>query len=271
MNKKQIPLSCFGLAADAAAMKAAGYHEIELHIWEIEEMSDSTLQGLKRLFSENDFRCRVADNPLPLTRRIAASDFHLSDFKDNLKKSADRSAQLGIQYWNFGNGYARHLLPDVPDAEKKIKEAVYWIAELTLEYQISLLLEPIGHTITNYWNTLPQVVCFLKEMNLPHVRAMVDLRWQLDEGRPISELYEYAGWIDHAHIDNPFTDYAGKKIRTIPRLTDPYDYKEYLDFIKSDSYHGSLSIEALTFSDLEKELREALDFFGFYGMASRNG
>lgn len=256
-----IPLGCFGTIHNLDDIAAAGYDFIEMHNHELIEMDADQFSRAQARLEASPIFCLVVDNPLPLKLRIASPEFDIDFYAEYLKKGARRTAALGARYWNFGNGFARTIPTDDTKAKDKLMRVFDLTACTAYEYGLQLLVEPLAKSITNQWNTLEETVAFIRSSTHPNLDTFVDMRWQLEERHNFDDLYCYADHIVHAHIDNPFTDYVHDKIRVVPRVNDGYDYSDFLSFIRSDYFHGALSIEALTFSNFYLDICSAMELF----------
>lgn len=263
-----IPLGCFGSLSNLDCVAAAGYDQIELQNSEIISMDEERFLQAQAQLAASPVSCLVVNNPLPLELRIAEREFHADFYREHLQKGACRAAALGARFWNFGNGFARTLPAGQAQAKEKLMRVFDLVAAAAQTYGLTVLLEPLAKSITNQWNTLDETIAFIENSPHKNLAAIADMRWQLEEKQNFNDLYRYAGKIVHAHIDYPGTDYAHKKIRVVPRLDDGYDYSEFLSFIRSGSYHGALSVEALTFQDYYQDICSAMELFHAHGLYS---
>jgi len=267
---KNIKLGCFGYFRNIEDIAEAGYDFIEMHTSEILSLDEKSFLAFKKRLKESPITCDVVNNPFPLNCSITRPEFNQEEFRDKIYLAAERIRLLGAKYWNFGNAYSRALPEggEKEEAYQKFLKAFLMVCDAAEMNGIIVVLEPLARCLTNNLTTLPAVVQFMEKMQFPSVKTMIDMRWQVAEKRPMEEIYDYAPYIVHAHIDNPDTDYAVKKIRCTPKAEDPYDYTEFLDFAKSESYSGGLSIEANTFDNFYKEIRDAIGFFSRHGISS---
>lgn len=265
---KHILLSCFGYFCNLDDIAAAGYDLIELHNRELMDMDEKQFLMAKKQLDQSPVSCLVVNNPLPLDVQIASPEFDIEFYTRYLQKGARRVSALGAKYWNFGNGFARTLPPNDPRANDKLMHVFDLMSEIAQEHGLRVLVEPLAKSITNKWNTLEETMAFIRESTHQNLDTFVDMRWQLEEKQSYDDLYRYSDQIVHAHIDNPNTDYAHKKIRIVPKLNDGYDYSGFLDFIKSPCYHGALSIEALTFQNFYQDICSSMELFHAHGIYS---
>jgi len=263
-------LSFFGFSKDIDAIANAGFDCIEMHYREIIPMSDAEFEALKRKLSSCPLSVEVINNPLPLDKQIMSPEFSLNDYREHIELGAQRAAELGARFCNFGNGKTRSLPADAsPDAIKaaraKICEAIKFICDVNAKYNITVILEPLSPVVSNFILNIPEAIALAEELGVKNMKPFVDLRWFVDEKRPYDEIIKYADQIQHIHIDNPTTKFPE---RPIPRLSDDFDYTPFIDALKAICYKGIISCEANTFKDFDTDLADLIAFFRHFGITS---
>lgn len=261
-------LSCFGFTKDIDAIAKAGFDCIEMHYREIVPMTGAEFGELKRKLADSPLTVEVVNNPLPLDKQIISPDFSIGDYLGHMELGAQRAAELGARYCNFGNGKTRSLPENATAAgtkaaREKICEAIRLLCEINAKHNITTLLEPLSPVVSNFILNVPEAVALADELNIENLKPFIDLRWFVDEKRPYSEIAEYADQILHVHIDNPVTPFP---VRPIPRLTDDFDYVPFMDTLKGIGYQGIISCEANAFDDFEKDLADLMSFFKHFGL-----
>ena len=263
-------LSFFGFAKDIDAISKAGFDCIEMHYKEIIPMNEMEFVELKRKLADSPLTAEVFNNPLPLDKQIIAPDFNIMDYREHLELGASRAAELGARYCNFGNGKTRSLpinaSPEETAAARiKICDAIKLICEINAKYNITVLLEPLSPVVSNFILSVPEAIALAAELGIENLKPFIDLRWFVDEKRPYDEIVKYADQIDHFHIDNPVKPFPE---RLIPRLTDNFDYKPFIEALKKICYKGIISCEANTFNNFEEDLKDFMVFFNYFGITS---
>ena len=261
-------LSFFGFAKDIDAIARAGYDCIEMHYRDIIPMDEGEFKQARKKLNDSPLTAEVFNNPLPLDRQIISPDFILEEFKDHLKIGAERAAEMGARFCNFGNGKTRSLPPNVSLAEmdsarSKICDALSLCCEINAAHNITVILEPLSPVVSNFILNIPEAIALANELKLPNLKTFIDLRWFVDEKRPYEEIALYADQLLHVHIDNPITPFP---TRPIPRITDPFDYAPFINALKAICYKGIISCEANTFADFDQDLADFLEFFKHFGI-----
>ena len=266
---KKVKLSVNAPLSAIDVLERCGYDLIEPSNTDIAAMTGEEFAAAASALKSSALRCEVIDNPIPCSVSFSSDGWSLEEWDGYLKLSAGRAAALGARYWCFGNGSSR-VLPGTPEADERVKAAfraaVEKCADVAEKYGFSVIVEPLGPSVTNYLLTVSETADFVRSLGRSNVYTMVDYRWEYEQSRPVSELYDNAALIAHAHIDDPSTDYKNAKIRRVQSLGDGFDYSEFLDFIKSGSFTGAVSIEANTFTDFERDAAGAIEFYRHYGI-----
>jgi len=263
-------LSNFGFAKDIDAIEKAGFDCIEMHYREIIPMTDAEFADLKKKIAASPLSVEVVNNPLPLDVQIISPEFKLADYKGHIETGAERAADLGARFCNFGNGKTRSLpkeasAQEVAAAREKICEVIKYVCDVNAKHNISVLVEPLSPVVSNFILSIPEAIALGEELGAKNLKTFIDLRWFVDEKRPYDEIIKYADQIQHIHIDNPVEAFP---TRYIPRLSDNFDYEPFINALKAICYKGIISCEANTFTDFEKDLDDVIGFFRHFGIYS---
>jgi sugar phosphate isomerase/epimerase len=260
-------LGSFGFSKDIDAISAAGFDCIEMHYKEIMTMDDGEFKSVRSKLKSSGITAEVFNNPLPLDKQIISDDFDLSFYRDYMKKGAERAAELGARFCNFGNGKTRSLPleGDISGARNKIVECIHMLCDINADYNITVLIEPLSTVVSNFILSIPEVLDLRDELQCLNIVPFIDLRWHVDGNHPMDEIITYRNEIAHIHIDNPLPKFP---VRYIPRTTDEYDYTPFFDALKKICYKGIVSCEANTFVDFEQDLKGLMDFFKHYDIQS---
>lgn len=248
-------LGGFGFIADYRSISEAGYDYAELDMPEIEALSERDYWQLKDTVEQIGFPVLSGARILPLVEPTFFTDgFEPETLAPYLKKSCERSAELGIQKVILGNGKARSL----QRAEDIKKESVFieflrMLSEIAGENGQELILEPLGPKYSNYINILPDAVRVIEQVNRPNIFTMADLRHMVWSKEPFDDLIKYVDFIHHIHVDYP-TSYPE---RNYPSTNDDYDYNDFLRVLKQSRYDGTLTIEAEIPNDWKQAHRDA--------------
>ena len=253
-------LGCFGYIKDLDLIAAAGFDCAELQVKEIMALSEEEFKKAKKTLKNCGITAEVFDNPIPLDCRISSPSFDLAYYRDFLEEISDRTAEMGARYIVFGNGKARSLPSegDIASATSKFDDFFISLLEITAKRNITVLIEPLAKSLSNIVNSLSDAVEFIKKYKMHNLKTLLDYRWMVEEGWPLTVIEDYELYIKHVHIDNPFSPFP---TRIVPRLNDGFDYTPFMNTLKNIAYKEIISIEASVFQDFAKEIREGLGLF----------
>ncbi len=261
-------LSFFGYTKDIDAIAAAGYDCIEMHMREIMTMDVAEFYAARRKLRDSSLVCEVLDNPVPLDQCVADDTFDLNFYQGYLKKGADRAAEIGVRYYIFGNGRTRSLPVDgnIEAAKEKNLGFMRMLADIAAQRGICVLIEPLAPVVSNVIHSIPEALAYAEIVGKPNVGTFLDYRWFIERNHPYTMIEEYGQHIKHIHIDNPDQPFPR---RMVPRVNDGHDYSALFRSLEKIDYQEILSIEANTFVDWPKDLKDGLDFFAAYGIVSK--
>lgn len=248
---------CFGFASQIPLIKSAGFDSAELDIGEIIRMSHSEYDEFKKRALDAGLGYEVFSGLIPLTERIYSDSFDIGYWVDYTKRVAERIKPLGAIMVPFGAGKCRSIPEDCDDAsyvKNKVLNLVRGICDAFGEYDITVVIEPLGPAYSNYINTIGDAVEFMKAVQRDNCKVMCDLRHMYSLGESMDDIIKYNEHILHAHIDYP----KGTR-RYFPRTCDDFDYRPYLGALLRAGYKGLVTVEATEFDDFEKDASESLN------------
>ncbi|OQB20703.1 MAG: Xylose isomerase-like TIM barrel [Firmicutes bacterium ADurb.Bin182] len=258
-------LSHFGFIKDLDDIAKAGYDCAELHYHEIMAMDEGEYKKALKKIRDANITCEVFNNPVPLAQRIIDDDFDLCYYHGFLSKGADRAAEMGARYCNFGNGKTRCIAQgeDAVRLNAKHRAFMEMLCDINAERNITVLIEPLAESLTNFLHSIRQVIDYQKEIGKKNIRPFIDLRWHIAQGHSFEDIVTYADHIAHVHIDNPLLPFPERRV---PAIGDGYDYGQLFDKLKEICYKGIISIEANTFNDFYQDICGGLKLFRHHGI-----
>lgn len=232
---------CFGFSNQLTDIAAAGFDSAELDFCELTDMTNLEFTNFYKKASSSKLNFEVFSGLLPLTERFHSSSFHLDYWLEHTARGAKRAKELGCVMIPFGAGKCRSIPDDIDPEEGKatVASIVRSFSELLQEYDIKLIVEPLGTPNSNYLNTLAETNEFLKKVQHPNCSAMCDLRHMHKSNEAFSEIVKYRSIVKHAHID-----YPRKLTRYFPSPEDDFDYLPYFQALSDANYQGLLTVEA---------------------------
>lgn len=162
-----------------------------------------------------------------------------------------RAAQIRTSVFVLGSGTAR-MIPEGYDRARARKEFIRLcrkIARLGKKYGVTIVIEPLQQSETNFINTVRQGMEIVRAVNHPNFGVLADFFHMARENEDPGALVEAGRWLKHCHI-------AEKKERTAPGVEGD-DFTPYFLALKQIRYAGGISIEC-KWKDFKKEIYPAV-------------
>jgi sugar phosphate isomerase/epimerase len=148
-----------------------------------------------------------------------------------------RCQRAGVKLIIWGSGGARRV-PHGYDRKKASKQFISIarkVAVAASKYNITLALENLNRTETNFINTLQEALDIVKRVDHPNFRLCADIYHMLVEEESASVIEHTKKYLIHVDI-------AEKKGRTPPGVNGE-DFKSYLMALKHVHYAGKIILE----------------------------
>lgn len=248
-------LGGFGRIADYDRIQQAGFDYAELDVPEIEALSETEFGNFCDKVHKTGFPVLTGARALPIADPWFFTDrFCAMDYKEYLEHACRRANLLGMGKIILGNGKARWLIDETSiKMESRFVDFMRMFAEIAGNNNVEVILEPLGPKYSNYINTLPEAVRIIREVGMPNLYTMADLRHLVGSKEPFADIVTCVNYVHHIHIDYP-TSYPA---RLFPKAFDDYDYSGFLNAIKESGYQGTLTIEADIPDDWNRAYQEA--------------
>ena len=162
-----------------------------------------------------------------------------------------RAEIVGAKIIVFGSSGSR-TIPDGFDRAKAKEQFITLcktLAPIAAEHNITVAIETLNRTETNFLNTLNESADIVEAVHHPNLKLMCDIYHALKENDPASELIKYKEHLVHCHI-------AEKQDRTAPGVMGD-DFSPYFSALKKINYKGRISLEC-RWKNLETELPVAV-------------
>lgn len=174
-----------------------------------------------------------------------------------------RVAQTNTRMIVWGSGGSRRI-PEGFDrrvAEKQFVHIAKKIARIARKYDITIALENLNSTETNFINTVAEALAIVRKVHHTNLRLNADIYHMLKEGESPAILAATKRYLAHVEI-------AEKEKRTPPGTTGE-DFRPYLRALSALDYHRNIVIEgqwdnlpataARALSYLQKQVDEAYE------------
>lgn len=192
---------------DILAASKEGFDCIEMDIGYIISLSEDEFSFHKNLMLEKDIFCEICNSILPSNVRVSEDGFNTYVWIDYLKKAAKRASQFGCKTFVWNSGQAR-LLPfeeDTGNAKEQIFQFLYMLCEVLKNYNIKLLIEPLGLAHTNYINNIEEANELLGIINKENFSSLISINQMSQIGFKVEDFEKYSSIIKHIYSENPVT------------------------------------------------------------------
>ena len=125
--------------------------------------------------------------------------------EEYVKRSFERFSKTDLRHITFGSGGARAT------CESRNREETYKILQefcsevlspLAKDYGYTIGMEPLNRGETDIFTTTSETFEFVKELNLPEIRMIVDFSHFTLEKEDFSIIKNYKGYLSHIHISD---------------------------------------------------------------------
>ncbi|MEQ1586907.1 MAG: sugar phosphate isomerase/epimerase family protein [Cyclobacteriaceae bacterium] len=144
-------------------------------------------------------------------------------------------ANVSLVVW--GSGGSRRLPEgfDPVEARNQFITIARKVAGVAQRYQITLALENLNRTETNFITSLEEALDVVKQVDHPNFKLCADIYHMLKENEPFAVIKKTKGYLVHC-------DLAERENRTPPGVQGD-DFREYLSVLKKIKYHGKIMLE----------------------------
>ena len=205
------------------------------------DLGEEEVSKIKARIAGGGLPLRVCALPLPADARVTQKGFNIYVWVEHLKKAANRMAQLGCRKFVWSDGRARLLPVEGATAgfAEQARQFLSMLCRATADFDMSVLIEPLGPKRTNFLNTMKETGDFLSRVGVDNLLISLSLRELEPIGLPSSDLSEYGQQIGHVHFDNPGF-YEGARI--CPAPADRFDYGQFIHALQEAGYAAEITL-----------------------------
>ncbi len=198
--------------------------------------------------------------------RVVGDERDDSAISEYLERLFERGKYLGLKCFVFGSSGARKI-PDGMTLEEGRAQIVDFLKRLVVpvaeKYDIRIAIEPLRPAECNAINTVSDGIEIAKAVDSPYVKVLADVKHMYEQNEDFSLLYDYKGWIIHAHTSNPAPDPSTGKKRIYPKENDGLNQNDFIEPLKAIGVEiCSIEADVIDFAEDAKNAIELLKKLG---------
>lgn len=195
-----------------------------------------------------------ANSLVPGTLPIVGPKVDFAALQKYMTNVFRRAQQVQMHTLVFGSGGARQV-PDGFDRNKAVDQITDFLGmagPIAQQHGVTLVIEPLNRGECNILNSVAEAMTYVKRLNHPHVKCLVDSYHLWLEDEPLSNLEAAMPDIAHVHV-------ADKDGRVAPGESGTSDYLSFFKVLKAGGYDKLIAVECRGF-DLQTTGPRALHF-----------
>ena len=174
---------------------------------------------------------------IPGELKVVGPDVNEQAVLEYVEKVFQRCQAAGVNRIIWGSGGSRRV-PDGFDpgqAKQQFVSIAKKIAALASQYKMTLALENLNSTETNFITTLEEALDVIKKVDHKNLRLCVDVYHMLKEGESPASILAAKGYVIYCEV-------AEKEGRTPPGVQGD-DFRPYFAALKKIGYNDKIMIE----------------------------
>lgn len=190
---------------------------------------------------------------IPGELKVVGPDVNEAAVLEYVETVFSRAKKTEVRRIIWGSGGSRRV-PDGFDPSKATEQFVSIakkISQIASRYDITLALENLNSTETNFINTVDEALNVVKRVNHKNLRLCVDIYHMLKEGESPNVIKKTKDFVIYCEV-------AEKDGRTPPGAQGQ-DFRPYLTELKNIGYTGYVMIEC-RWTDVSTEARPAIEY-----------
>lgn len=252
-----IPLGVCTGYGNAELIKSFGYSFVEegvgrFLIPDAKSGGDAQYAKNLELVKATGFPVRSYTSFFPGDLKSVGPELHHEAILQRTELALKRAKEIGSRNIVFGSGGSRRI-PDGFDREKAKQQHIELsrkMAPLAEKYGITISIEPLNTTETNFVNSLADGAEIVLAVNNPWFRLLCDIYHMKKDNEGPEQIRKFGKLIVHCHI-------AEKANRTPPGVEGD-DFRPYFKALKKIKYQNGLSMEC-RWKDFNTEVKNAIE------------
>ncbi len=220
------------------------------------EVADAEYAGVDAVRGDCPLPVKACNMIAPRSMKLTGPDVDLDRIKTYLTRVMRRAGEAGVKTLVFGSGGARNIPDGTAREEARIQliDFLSIAAPLAQSGDVTVVIEPLQRSESNVLNGVAETMTYVRELNHPNVRCLVDSYHHWQEGESLADVEEAGEAIHHVHV-------ADKKDRVLPFVNEssnPTSYKAFFKTLKKSNYDGGISMECGEWPKEQKALEKSL-------------
>jgi D-psicose/D-tagatose/L-ribulose 3-epimerase len=214
-----------------------GYDYVEIPVADLcPERSASEFTPTARAITAAGIPALAFNYLVPPTLPVVGPAVDSERLRGYVTVAAERAASLGGTVFVLGSGPARRLPVGFPLARgvEQFRAFAHLAAEAADRHGMTVALEAINRTETNFLHTLEEAVEHAQAIGLPAVGVLADAYHMHMESEPFWHLLKTDGFLRHVQVCDEGRSYPGS------RGLDLWGFFVYLNHL---GYSGTVSVE----------------------------
>jgi D-psicose/D-tagatose/L-ribulose 3-epimerase len=196
--------------------------------------------------------CEALNCLIPADLKVTGPVVDRAALEAYMHTAMTRAGAAGVKVVVFGSGGARKV-PDGFD-RATAEQQVVWFLKMGGGYAsaagVMIVIEPLNRSETNIVNSVEEGVAFMRRVNHPAVRMLVDGFHLMREHEPVDKVVQHAATFAHMHV-------ATNANRRYPGNEPCEGLPAFLAAVHRSGYTGRMSVEA-SLQDPAQDLPRAL-------------